>query len=104
MGSTCGKGAGGRTSRALPLLTRRPYADPFDKLIASDQLTYLPNLYLRQYRAVDELVRLRQDFPEQRVLLARPYARWDGLLDEMRFRARVVLEVRLAGRRRSGGA
>jgi hypothetical protein len=39
------------------------------------------------------LVRLRQDFPEQRVLLARPYSRWDGLLDEMRFRARVVLEV-----------
>jgi hypothetical protein len=42
---------------------------------------------------VDELVRLRQDFPEQRVLLARPYSQWDGVLDEVRFRARVVLEV-----------
>ena len=48
---------------------------------------------MRQYRAIDELVRLRQDFPEQRVLLERPYTRWDGLLDEMRFRARVVQEA-----------
>jgi len=26
--------------------------DPFDKLIDSDQLTYLPNLYLRSHKAI----------------------------------------------------
>jgi hypothetical protein len=55
--------------------------DPFDKLLASDQLSYLPNLYLRQYKAIDELVRLRQDFPEQRILLERPTTKWDILLN-----------------------
>jgi hypothetical protein len=92
--STFRNNAIGRTSGcAVSLPTSPYYTDPFDKLIASDQLTYLPNLYLRQYKAVDELVRLRQDFPEQRVLLARPYTRWDAVLDEMRFRSRVMLEV-----------
>lgn len=71
------------------------HSDPYEKLIASDQLYYLPNLYVRQYKAIDELVRLRQDFPEQRVLLERPYSRWDALLDEMRFRAKVVQEALL---------
>ena len=75
------------------LLTLSHHSDPYEKLIASDQLYYLPNLYVRQYKAIDELVRLRQDFRDQRVLIERPYTRWDALLDEARFRSKVVQEV-----------
>jgi len=55
-------------------------ADVFDKLVSNDQLSYLPNLYLRQYKLIDELIRLRQDFPEQKALMERPRSKWDTLL------------------------
>jgi hypothetical protein len=55
-------------------------ADPYDKLVSSDQLNYLPNLYLRQYRLIDELARIRHDFPEQNYLLPRPRTTRDTLL------------------------
>ena len=70
-------------------------ADSFEKLVNVDGLSYLPNLYLKQYKALDELARLRQDFPEQKVLLERPTTKWEHVLNEMKTRALVVAEVAL---------
>lgn len=58
-----------------------PYiVGPFYKLIASDSLTYLPNLYYRKFSLIENLNELRQDFPEQKILLVKPMTKWDCLL------------------------
>jgi hypothetical protein len=59
----------------------------------NDQLTYLPNLYLRQFKLIEDLIHLRQDFPEQKVLLPRNNTNWDNLLDEMKQKSKVMAEV-----------
>ena len=71
------------------------YADPFDKLVNNDQLSYLPNLYLRQYKLIDELARIRHDFPEQKLLLTRPRTNWDTLIEDAKFASRIMQEVPL---------
>ena len=66
------------------------YTDPFDKLVNNDQLSYLPNLYLRQYKLIDELARIRHDFPEQRILLPRPRTTWDAVLEDAKFASKIM--------------
>lgn len=61
--------------------------------MSNDQLCYLPNLYLRQYRLFDELARIRHDFPEQKLLLPRPRTTWDTVLEDVSFASRIFHEV-----------
>jgi hypothetical protein len=69
------------------------HVDPFDKLVSNDQLSYLPNLYLRQYKLIDELAKLRHDFPEQKLLLPRASTTWDTVLEDAKFASRMMQEV-----------
>ena len=61
--------------------------------MSNDQLSYLPNLYLRQYKHIDELARIRHDFPEQKLLLPRPRSSWDFVLEDVKFASNIMQEV-----------
>lgn len=78
----------------LILLICLYYTDPFDKLVSNDQLSYLPNLYLRQYKLIDDLARIRHDFPEQKLLLPRPRTTWDNILEDAKFASHIMQEVK----------
>lgn len=73
------------------------YLAPLEKLINSDRLTYLPNLYYRQYKLMEMLTMVRSEFPSQKVLLPRSETRHDNLLEqakEMQFKlAEVTLNL-----------
>jgi hypothetical protein len=57
---------------------------PLEKLISSDRLSFIPNLYYQQYRLLDVLTESRSDFPEQKILVERQKTTHDFLLQQVK--------------------
>ena len=57
---------------------------PLEKLISSEKLTFIPNLYYQQYRLLDMIEDLRVDYPEQKILVPKGETTHEYLLCEMK--------------------
>lgn len=66
---------------------------PIEKLITSERLSYLPNLYYQLYRSIEKLSLIRSHFPEQKILVERPKTTHDCLLEQMKMKQFTSEEV-----------
>jgi hypothetical protein len=69
------------------------YKAPLEKIISTDNLSYIPNLYFRKYKLIEALNYERFDFPEQKILLPRPKTSWDAVLCQVKEKAELRKEV-----------
>ena len=68
-------------------------AAPLEKIISTENLSYIPNLYFRKYKLIEALNHERFDFPEQKILVPRPKTSWDALLCQVKEKAELRKEV-----------
>lgn len=69
------------------------HSAPLEKIISTENLSYIPNLYFRKYKLIESLNHERFDFPEQKILLPRNKTSWDAVICQMKEKAELRKEV-----------
>jgi hypothetical protein len=71
------------------------HSAPLERIISTDNLSYIPNLYFRKYKLIESLNHERFDFPEQKILLPRQKTTWDAVLCQVKEKSELRREVKL---------